>query len=1116
MKKKGQTEGQGDRKGIRGMRWLRVTAAWLLAVSLAAVGVPSAAKAAVGSVGIVGVSPTNGSVLQALERLEISVLNPDGDLLEDATYRIQRLGDGRYLTDDPANPWTDGFPVDMPLTDGGGGTYHEDLAAWQTEALQEDGTYEIYYQVNYSDGTATVGSTKPVRFTIDRTGPSISEATVTRETMFLTWTEPLKHPENLTASDIDVRVNGDSVPLSFAVPVQNEPNALVLLQDPIAKFDEVTVAFTADSALTDEAGNAVSKETFSVVNRTPGTFEEPPTLRMKLEAGHSLRAGEGIVRFTPTSDGGTYLIFDWPSESLNPPTFQKANIQKSDFVVREVGGETVIHPEAVAVTSGVDPDIYRIEAVLPIGTSLSKGHTYELALSDSAGGDEFTMPDNPTMDANAYLQLCDPNGDSYLLDEYEFAEVSLVEKAPADFDALLEAVHSAQEKHNAATEGAANGQYAPGAKAALQAAINAAAAVTDKPWLEQEEVDAAQAVLEKAVAAFEAKRVDVKLTALTEAIATAQAKHDAATEGGANGQYAPGAKAALQEAIDAASAVRGNEKASQAQVNAALDALEEAVATFEAKRVDIDLTALTVAIAAAQKEHDAAVEGGASGQYEAGSKAALRMAIAAAAGVRDGAASTQPQVDAAVTALHDAVLAFEAKKNGDGETPGGGGGGDDTPGSGGGTPGSAGGIQSQEETYAIDVPVGEGQARTLQVVRKTAADGRVQDTVALSESFAEQAAALLKQAGWSRLAIVMPEKHKTAQRLSVVLPAAAANRLSGAGIALEFRTAEARLSVPAASLGESAEALTFTVASVRDANERSNLERRANGTQLAGTGAAAGKRALVGVPVTISAPQKRSFTVALPMPDSAGTPDASLYFEHGDGQAELVNGRVQEPEAGASVRYLGLDASAGGTIAIVRNEAAAEPEPSALQLLNVPYLSGYAGRLFKPHASLTRAEMAAIVSRLVDGTTGSAKASFSDVPDGHWAGEAIRRTVALGILNGDTAGAFRPDRPITRAETAAILSRLLTSASPNASAEDFSDTVGHWAQMDIRKVRAAGLMTGYLDGTFHPERALSRAEAAVVLNKLIGRAAETGEEPRYADVPATHWAYGAIQAAAIR
>ncbi|MCC3376818.1 S-layer homology domain-containing protein [Cohnella sp. REN36] len=1057
MNKKDRTEGKGTRRDICSWRTLKIASAWLLAASLAAVGVPPSAKAAAGSVAIVGVAPTDGSVLQALERLEISVQNPDGDSLEDATYRIQRLGDGRYLTDDPANPWTDGLPVDTPLTDDGGGTYHEDLAAWQTEAVQEDGTYEIFYQVDYSDGTATTSSTKPVRFTIDRTGPSISEATVNEDWLILTWTEPLKQPEDLTVADLDVRVNGDSVPLLLAIPVQNEPQAIAQLPTPVTQFDEVTVAFAADSTLTDEVGNEVVKDPFPVVNQTPGTFAEPPTLRMKLEAGHKLRPGEGIVRFTPTSDGGTELIFDWPFESLNPPEFRTENIQKSDFVIREVDGESVIRPDGVFVRSSQDPDIYRVDVVLPSETSLSKGHTYELAMSESAGGDEFVMPEEPTTSAYAYLALFGRNASPGLLDEYEFEDVTLVEKTPADFDALLEAVRAAQDKHDAATEGAANGQYAPGAKAVLQAAIDAAAAELDKPWLEQEDVDAALDALEEAVAAFDGQRVDIDLTELTKVIADAQATHDAATEGGANGQYAPGAKAALKEAIDAAQAVR------------------------------------------------------------------------------DDAASTQPQVNAAVTALSEAVLAFEAKKNGEGETPGGetpgggtpggetpGGGtpGGETPGGGtpgGGTPGGGtpggdgnGGVQTQDETYAIDVPVGEGQTRTLQVVRKTAADGRVQDTVALSETFAEQAAALLKQSGWSRLTIVMPDKHKTAQRLSVVLPAAAANRISGAGIALEIRTAEARLSVPAASLGEASEALTFTVAPVRDANERSNLERRANGAQATGT--TAGPRALIGVPVTVAAPPKRSYAVALPLPaDATG---ASLYFEHGDGQAELVNGRVQEPEA--SVRYLGFDASVGGTFAIVRNDAAVKPEPSALQLLNVPYLSGYAGRLFKPNASLTRAEMAAIVSRLVDGTAGSAKTSFSDVPDGHWAGEAIRRTVALGILNGDTIGAFRPDRPITRAETAAILSRLLTSASPNASAEDFSDTVGHWAQADIRKVRAAGLMTGYLDGTFHPERPLNRAEAAVVLNKLIGRPSEAAGEPRYADVPATHWAYGAIQAAAMR
>lgn len=57
-------------------------------------------------------------------------------------------------------------------------------------------------------------------------------------------------------------------------------------------------------------------------------------------------------------------------------------------------------------------------------------------------------------------------------------------------------------------------------------------------------------------------------------------------------------------------------------------------------------------------------------------------------------------------------------------------------------------------------------------------------------------------------------------------------------------------------------------------------------------------------------------------------------------------------------------------------------------------------------------------------------------------------------------------------------------------------------------------MTGYKDGTFRPDLALSRAEAVTIINRLTGRNPATSEKPAFKDVPATHWAYGDIQTAA--
>ncbi|NBC70543.1 discoidin domain-containing protein [Paenibacillus sacheonensis] len=157
--------------------------------------------------------------------------------------------------------------------------------------------------------------------------------------------------------------------------------------------------------------------------------------------------------------------------------------------------------------------------------------------------------------------------------------------------------------------------------------------------------------------------ISIDSHALRTAIDAAQAKHDAAVEGSGVGQYLPGAKAALQTAIDSASAVLRNASATQLQINDAAAALAAAVSEFDGKLVvaPADRTALTAAISAAQSKHDAAVEGTKIGKYAAGAKAALQAAIDAAGAVNAGTKPSQAQVDQATSALNAAVQTFLTK-----------------------------------------------------------------------------------------------------------------------------------------------------------------------------------------------------------------------------------------------------------------------------------------------------------------------------------------------------------------------------------------------------------------------------------------------------------------------
>lgn len=862
----------------------------------------------------------------------------------------------------------------------------------------------------------------------DTLEPRITNATVSRDSLILDFTEPLVKPEwrYFGVSDFEVRVNDSVIQINMAAEAEGSDQVIIILAQPVVRGDTVTVAYIGGSDITDEAGNVVDASPVNVTNNSPGVFQTSPELLINMKASHKLRAGESIARFVPSTSGAIYIEFVLPNEVNNAPAIRNGAIARTDFVIKDIGSGTERIPRAVTV----DMDVHKIYFALPDGVSLTQGNTYELAMSASAAGDEIVMPANSTSGATAYLALLD-FGHMGILDEYTFNSVVIGEKEP------------------------------------------------------------------------------VVLTALTNAIAAAQMKHDAAVEGGADGNYEAGSKAALKAAIDAAAAVQGDTTSEQVDVDAAVAALNAAVAAFDARLVVVDLTALAAAIDGAQEKHDAAVEGGAVGQYLTGAKAELQTAIDAAETVRDNAASTQAQVNAAVTALNAAVTAFESKKIVSSGPPGG---------------GSSGGGEAAQPTqpastgYSLSVSFGGGKAGTLTVNRATDSGGLITDTLELTDTFVDQAVQQLKTAGMDRLVITIPAPQTAADELSIVLSAKAAAQLASGELSLVMETPEADMSIPSSSLQGVEEALTFTIVSVRGAADQSVIEQRANDSEAIQAIAGRGEVTLIGQPIDIETNlQQRIVTLTLPLDDVADWKDAGVYIEHSDGTRELVRGRIVKSDDGSATRSIVFEVNKFSTFAVVNVAGWTDHEESKdIQLLNAPYMSGYEGGLFNPSATLTRAEMAVILSRVIGGEAGNDPISFTDVPASHWAHEAIAKIAGYGFMSGYPDGSFHPGKPITRAEMASILSLLqITESGADETEDDFSDTASHWAKEAINRARAAGLLNGYGDGTFRPEQSLTRAEAVTIMNKLIVRRTGGNDEPLYVDVPKTHWAYEDIQAASI-
>lgn len=157
------------------------------------------------------------------------------------------------------------------------------------------------------------------------------------------------------------------------------------------------------------------------------------------------------------------------------------------------------------------------------------------------------------------------------------------------------------------------------------------------------------------------------------------------------------------------------------------------------------------------------------------------------------------------------------------------------------------------------------------------------------------------------------------------------------------------------------------------------------------------------------------------------------------------------------------------------------------------YIIGRSDGLVHPDAPITRAEVTTIFFRLLDPAVRDANLSytntFSDVNTDLWCNTAISTMTKLGIVHGRTASTFDPNAFITRAEFAAIAARFDKSSVSQLA--NFSDISGHWAALEISKAAANGWVNGYSDGTFKPDRNITRAEAMALINRVLNRVPET-------------------------
>ncbi|MDE7242831.1 MAG: S-layer homology domain-containing protein [Oscillospiraceae bacterium] len=190
--------------------------------------------------------------------------------------------------------------------------------------------------------------------------------------------------------------------------------------------------------------------------------------------------------------------------------------------------------------------------------------------------------------------------------------------------------------------------------------------------------------------------------------------------------------------------------------------------------------------------------------------------------------------------------------------------------------------------------------------------------------------------------------------------------------------------------------------------------------------------------------------------------------------------------------------------------------PSLLTDEHIAYMSG-SGSMFRPSGNITRGEAAQILYRLLPEHP-DITVSYSDVSPDSWYGQAALELGSLGVIRPNNY-TFMPKEELTRAE---FISYLAAFFPPRTDAAQFTDVPdGHPNAASFISARAWGWLNGFDDGSVHPDQPVTRAEAAALINRALGRSADrTAVDTRphpafYWDVAPSNWYYYDVMEATV-
>jgi hypothetical protein len=184
--------------------------------------------------------------------------------------------------------------------------------------------------------------------------------------------------------------------------------------------------------------------------------------------------------------------------------------------------------------------------------------------------------------------------------------------------------------------------------------------------------------------------------------------------------------------------------------------------------------------------------------------------------------------------------------------------------------------------------------------------------------------------------------------------------------------------------------------------------------------------------------------------------------------------------------------------------------------IHQPIFDGYPDGGFHPLANLSRAETAAIVTRVMQLQDSAAKTIYTDVPADHWAARYINAATNAGYMEGAN-GNFRPEDPITRAELVTLALRM-KGVFP-IPLQGFPDVKGHWSFNSVNTAKALMYIDGDSKGDFLPDLYIARQEAAKLIAIALDRGQLTDGQAQviqhFNDVSTEDWAFGWVEESAM-